>query len=95
MLERGVRFIDDQGSEAVHIQQLLSGIKRDEASDTGVKSAPSKHLETENAELKHELAKLKDLLEKEKADKKRILPAYNDILHKLRESCSSLKLKVD
>lgn len=38
---------------------------------------------------------MKEQLEKEKTEKKRILPAYNDILNKLRESCSSLKLKVD
>lgn len=93
VLERGVRFIDDPDTS--QIQQLIGGIKREEAAEVTNKSVLSKHIEGENHELKQEVSRLKDLLEKEKSEKKRILPAYNDILHKLRESCSSLKLKVD
>lgn len=95
VLERGVRFIDDNNGEAQQLQQLIGGMRKDEQQhDISTKSV-TKQLETETAELKQEVVRLKELLEKEKGEKKRILPAYNDILHKLRESCSSLKTKVD
>jgi len=46
VLERGVRFIDDQGSDPLQIQQLIGGIKREEPNESSKPASESKHLDS-------------------------------------------------